>query len=81
VRIAGIVADVLGETIVIVVTVTRSFRLRKDIPLDEANTRPSLIHFLLRDGEFYFLFYIIEPYQTYIREYLFCASIAGYYII
>jgi hypothetical protein len=55
-RIAGIVADILGETIVIVVTVTRTFRLRNEaIPLDEENKRPSLMQLLLRDGSIYFV--------------------------
>ena len=64
-RIAGIVADILGETIVIVVTVTRTFGLRNEVmPLEEANKRPGLMQLLLRDGEFHFLFYVNEPYPT-----------------
>ncbi|KDR84644.1 hypothetical protein GALMADRAFT_262786 [Galerina marginata CBS 339.88] len=54
-RIAGIVADILGETIVIVVTVSRTFRLRNQIvPLEEEKKRPGLMQLLLRDGSIYF---------------------------
>ncbi|PPQ75249.1 hypothetical protein CVT26_014814 [Gymnopilus dilepis] len=50
-----IIADILGETIVIIVTVSRTFRLRKElVPLDEEDKRPGLMQLLFRDGSIYF---------------------------
>ncbi|KAF7362638.1 hypothetical protein MVEN_00612900 [Mycena venus] len=55
VRIGGIIADVLSETIVIAVTVSRTFGLRNnEIPF-AGKKRPGLALLLLRDGTIYFL--------------------------
>ncbi|KAJ7367377.1 hypothetical protein DFH08DRAFT_837340 [Mycena albidolilacea] len=54
-RIGGIIADILSETIVIVVTVNRTFRLRNDVIPSEGKGRPGLALLLLRDGTIYFL--------------------------
>ncbi|KIJ44946.1 hypothetical protein M422DRAFT_251567 [Sphaerobolus stellatus SS14] len=48
-RIAGLVADLLSETIVITVTLRKTFALRKNL-----NDRSSLSLLLLRDGTLYF---------------------------
>ncbi|KAG6850135.1 hypothetical protein H0H93_000520 [Arthromyces matolae] len=53
VRIAGIVADILSETIVIIVTVRKTFRLRNNVNLVAAK-KPGLGRLLLRDGTVYF---------------------------
>ncbi|KAJ6613158.1 hypothetical protein B0H10DRAFT_2222472 [Mycena sp. CBHHK59/15] len=53
-RIAGIIADIISETIVIIVTVLRTFKLRNsEIPF-EGKARPGLAFLLLRDGTIYF---------------------------
>ncbi|KAF9543835.1 hypothetical protein CPC08DRAFT_716638 [Agrocybe pediades] len=55
-RIAGIIADLLSEIIVIIVTVNRTFHLRNEImPLEESSRRPGLMRLLLRDGSIYFM--------------------------
>ncbi|KAH9480668.1 hypothetical protein JR316_0007268 [Psilocybe cubensis] len=60
VRIAGLVADLLGEFIVIIVTINRTFHLRKQaIPLEEEKKRPGLMHLFLRDGSVYFVALLI----------------------
>ncbi|KAJ7467602.1 hypothetical protein FB451DRAFT_1258944 [Mycena latifolia] len=54
-RIAGIIADILAETIAIVVTVNRTFGMRNnEIPID-GKKRPGLASLLLRDGTIYFV--------------------------
>jgi len=54
-RIGGIIADVLSETIVIAVTVSRTFGMRNnEIPF-AGKKQPSLALLLLRDGTIYFL--------------------------
>ncbi|KAJ6565010.1 hypothetical protein DFH09DRAFT_474885 [Mycena vulgaris] len=54
-RIGGIIADILAESIVIVVTIIRTFKLRNsDIPF-EGKKRPGLATILLRNGAIYFL--------------------------
>ncbi|KAJ6584026.1 hypothetical protein DFH09DRAFT_265449 [Mycena vulgaris] len=54
-RIGGIIADILAESIVIVVTIIRTFKLRNsDIPF-EGKKRPGLAAILLRNGTIYFL--------------------------
>ncbi|KAJ7661142.1 hypothetical protein B0H17DRAFT_1337261 [Mycena rosella] len=53
-RIGGIIADILSETIAIVVTINRTFGLRNsEIPF-EGKRRPGLALILLRDGTIYF---------------------------
>ncbi|RDB26732.1 hypothetical protein Hypma_005392 [Hypsizygus marmoreus] len=54
VRIAGIVADIVSETIVIVVTVKKTFRIRNNLKLAGPAQRPSLGRLLFRDGTIYF---------------------------
>ncbi|KAF9526805.1 hypothetical protein CPB83DRAFT_447713 [Crepidotus variabilis] len=54
-RIAGIIADLLSETIVIIVTLKRTFHLRGNIPKDEHDNKPGLAALLLRDGTVYFV--------------------------
>ncbi|KAF8193222.1 hypothetical protein K438DRAFT_2017806 [Mycena galopus ATCC 62051] len=57
-RIAGIIADLLSETIVIVVTVSRTFGLRKFKANDVSfggKQRPGIASLLLRDGTIYFI--------------------------
>ncbi|KAJ6565026.1 hypothetical protein DFH09DRAFT_475394 [Mycena vulgaris] len=54
-RIGGIIADILAEIIVIVVTIIRTYKLRNsDIPF-EGKKRPGLAAVLLRNGVIYFL--------------------------
>ncbi|KAJ7135665.1 hypothetical protein C8R44DRAFT_768832 [Mycena epipterygia] len=54
-RIAGIIADLLSETIVIAVTINRTFGLRHlEVPF-EGKQRPGLALILLRDGTIYFV--------------------------
>ncbi|KAJ7487994.1 hypothetical protein FB451DRAFT_1226157, partial [Mycena latifolia] len=49
-RISGIIADILAETIAIVVTVNRTFGMRhNEVPI-EGKKRPGLASLLLRDG-------------------------------
>ncbi|KAJ7764026.1 hypothetical protein DFH07DRAFT_1017015 [Mycena maculata] len=55
IRIAGIIADILSEAIVITVTVCRTFGLRhSEVPID-GKTRSGLAFLLLRDGTIYFV--------------------------
>ncbi|KAF8868044.1 hypothetical protein CPB85DRAFT_1449024 [Mucidula mucida] len=51
-RVSGIVADILSESIVICVTVLKTFALRKSIADDgqNAKNRPGLARLFLRDG-------------------------------
>ncbi|KAJ6499786.1 hypothetical protein DFH09DRAFT_328748 [Mycena vulgaris] len=59
-RIGGIIADILAESIVIVVTIIRTFKLRNsDIPF-EGKKRPGLATILLRNGAIYFL-WVLRP--------------------
>ncbi|KAG5729571.1 hypothetical protein E4T56_gene5163 [Termitomyces sp. T112] len=57
-RIAGIVADILSETIVIIVTIRKTFHLRNTINLTDSK-KPGLGRLLLRDGTIYFLALLI----------------------
>jgi len=54
-RIAGIVADILSETIVIIVTLKKTFSLRNNDKSETSGSdHPSLSRLLLRDGTLYF---------------------------
>jgi len=54
-RVAGIVCDISSETIVIIVTLSRTFSLRgADATLAGSAKRPGLARLLLRDGTIYF---------------------------
>ncbi|GLB37022.1 hypothetical protein LshimejAT787_0400730 [Lyophyllum shimeji] len=59
VRIAGIIADILSETIVIIVTVRRTSRLRKNLKLAGPSDRPGLGRLFFRDGTMYFLVLLV----------------------
>ncbi|KAJ7135690.1 hypothetical protein C8R44DRAFT_768862 [Mycena epipterygia] len=55
-RIAGIIADILSETIVIAVTIKRTSSLgHLEVPF-EGKKRPDLAMILLRDGTIYFVY-------------------------
>lgn len=58
-RIAGIVADILSETIVIIVTVRKTARLRNNLNLAGPAQRPGLGRLLFRDGTVYFFALLI----------------------
>lgn len=54
-RMAGIAADILAESIAIVVTIHRTFGLRKSEVSVEGKTRPGLASYILKNGVIYFL--------------------------
>ncbi|KAF8969001.1 hypothetical protein BDZ97DRAFT_1915691 [Flammula alnicola] len=55
VRIAGIIADLLSEMIVIIVTLRKTFHLRGNLPLDDERKLPSVSGLLLQGGTIYFV--------------------------
>ncbi|KAF8070104.1 hypothetical protein FPV67DRAFT_1754487 [Lyophyllum atratum] len=59
VRIAGIAADIISESIVIIVTIRKTFRLRNNLSLAGPAERPGLGKLLFRDGTLYFFAILI----------------------
>jgi len=73
VRIAGIIADLLSEIIVITVTLRKTFHLRGKISSEDG--RPSLSALLLEGGELYLMHTSCQVFLTIplhrLRRYLF----------
>lgn len=76
VRIAGILADLMAELIVISVTIRKTLHIRGNLPTDGMSKLPSVSGLILRDGGS-----LLNPDVTFnfntqltFRLYLFCVS-------